>query len=180
MLVFFLTTIDFGNKIYQNDRETIMLTKKAKYALQAVLVLAENHEKGPMLISSIAEETRAPRKFLELILLELKKRGMLSSRKGRGGGYELGLPPEKITVGEVVRLIDGPLAPLPCVSVMAYRKCTECENETTCGIRMVMKEVRDSIASILDGTTLVDVLERVEAAKGRVRRAAQRREKCNG
>lgn len=97
-----------------------------------------------------------------MILLELKNQGILQSRKGKGGGYFLGKPPQAITIGQVIRILDGPLAPLPYVSQTAYRKCDDCENENTCGVRMVMKEVRDETARILDGTTLADVLVRVE------------------
>ncbi|HEY6008479.1 MAG TPA: Rrf2 family transcriptional regulator, partial [Geobacteraceae bacterium] len=108
-----------------------------------------------------------PKKFLELILLTLKNNGVLQSKKGKGGGYYLGRPPEKVSMGEVIRILEGPLAPVPCVSVMAYAKCDECDDEQTCGIRLVMKEVRDAIADILDGTTLADVLDRVERASQR-------------
>ncbi len=139
-----------------------MLTKKTKYALQALLSLAKEYGRGPVLISQIAENERIPKKFLELILLDLKNNGILQSKKGKGGGYFLGRPPELITFGQVIRLLDGPLAPLPCVSQTAYRKCDECKDERTCGIRVVMKDVRDSTAKILDTTTLADALQRVE------------------
>ncbi len=139
-----------------------MLTKKTKYALQALLALARDYGRGPILISEIAENERIPKKFLELILLDLKNNGILQSKKGRGGGYFLGRPPELITFGQVIRLLDGPLAPLPCVSQTAYRKCDECKDERSCGIRVVMKDVRDSTAKILDTTTLADALHRVE------------------
>ena len=149
-----------------------MLTRKAKYGLRAILRLAREHGKGPVLIADLAEEESIPRKFLEMILLEMNKLGLLESRKGKGGGYLLARPPAEISLGHVVRILDGPLAPIPCVSLTAYRKCEECENETTCGIRMVMKEVRDANARILDGTTLADVLasvRRAERAKKRTR-----------
>jgi len=138
-----------------------MLTRKAKYGLLAVLRLAREHGKGPVLIADLAREESIPRKFLETILLELRKRGILESRKGKGGGYLLARPPAEISFGHVVRVLDGPLAPISCVSLTAYRECEECEDETTCGIRMVMKEVRDANARILDGTTLADVLRGV-------------------
>lgn len=139
-----------------------MLTKKTKYALQALLALAKDYGRGPVLISEIAENERIPKKFLELILLDLKNSGILQSKKGKGGGYFLGRPPELITFGQVIRQLDGPLAPLPCVSQTAYRKCDECKDERSCGIRVVMKDVRDSTAKILDTTTLADALRRVE------------------
>ncbi len=146
-----------------------MLSKKAKYALQAMILLAQQYDSGPVLIADLAERGRMPRKFLELILLSLKNHGLLQSRKGRGGGYSLGRPPGQITMGEVIRIVEGPLAPLPCVSKIAYHRCEECADERTCGIRLVMKEVRDGIANILDGTTFDDVLKRVKKAEKAVR-----------
>ena len=137
-----------------------MLSKKAKYALKALLMLARDGKGEPVLISEIAERERIPKKFLELILLQLKKHGLLASKKGKGGGYLLGRDSSEITFGQVIRIIDGPLAPLPCVSQMAYRKCDECEDERTCGIRIVMKEVRDETARILDGTSLAEIVNR--------------------
>ena len=139
-----------------------MLSKKTKYALKAMMVLAKEYGQGPVLISDIAQREGIPRKFLELILLELRNQGVLQSKKGKGGGYFLGRPPQQISVGQIVRILEGPLAPLPCVSKTAYMRCRECRDERTCGIRMVMKEVRDSTAKILDSTTLADMLQRVE------------------
>jgi Rrf2 family protein len=144
-----------------------MISKKTKYALKALIYLAREYDKGPILIADLAREERIPKKFLELILLTLKNNGVLQSKKGKGGGYYLGRPPGKISMGEVIRILEGPLAPVPCVSVMAYAKCEECNDEQTCGIRLVMKDVRDAIADILDGTTLKDVLEREEQASQR-------------
>jgi len=140
----------------------MILSKKAKYALRALLLLAKEHGSGPVLISEMAQRESIPKKFLELILLDLKNQGVLQSKKGKGGGYFLGKTPEAITLGQVIRALDGPLAPLPCVSQTAYMKCEECTEETTCGIRIVMKEVRDATARILDHTSLADVLKRVE------------------
>jgi len=139
-----------------------MLSKKTKYALKAMMVLAKEYGQGPVLISEIARREVVPQKFLELILLELKNQGILQSKKGKGGGYFLGRPPQQISIGHVIRVLDGPLAPLPCVSRTAYMRCSECRDERTCGIRMVMKEVRDATAKILDSTTLADMLKRVE------------------
>jgi len=141
-----------------------MLTKKSKYALKALSVLAKEYGQGPVLISDMAQREEIPRKFLEIILLELKNAGMLQSRKGKGGGYSLGRAPQNITLGSVIRVLDGPLAPLPCVSRTAYIRCRECRDERTCGIRMVMKDVRDATAQILDSTTLADMLKRVQVA----------------
>jgi len=146
-----------------------MLTRKAKYGLLAVLRLAREHGKGPVLIADLAREESIPRKFLEMILLELRKRGILQSRTGKGGGYLLARPPAEISFGHVVRVLDGPLAPISCVSLTAYRECDECADETTCGIRRVMKGVRDANSRILDGTTLADAL-RNERRAGRTKR----------
>jgi Rrf2 family protein len=117
-----------------------------------------------VLISDIANREALPRKFLELILLELRNHGILGSKKGKGGGYFLARRPELVHLGEVLRVLEGPLAPLPCVSKTAYVRCAECRDERTCGIRMIMKDVRDATARILDQTSLADVLKRVELA----------------
>jgi Rrf2 family protein len=143
------------------------LSKKAKYALRALDYLARSHDKRPVLISTIAEREKIPRKFLETILLQLRGAGILESKKGRGGGYILARPPEKIMVGSIIRVIDGPLAPLPCASETAYRKCEECTDEKRCGTRMVMREVRDAMATILDHTSLADVVNRVNKVEER-------------
>ncbi|HEY3346620.1 MAG TPA: Rrf2 family transcriptional regulator [Nitrospirota bacterium] len=139
-----------------------MISRKTKYALKALMYLARESDRGPVLISEISEEERIPKKFLESILVTLKNQGFLHSRKGKGGGYSLGKPPKEIIVGEVVRLLDGPFAPVPCVSETAYMKCTECNDENACGIRLVMKDVRDAIAGVLLSTTLADMIERVK------------------
>jgi Rrf2 family protein len=143
-----------------------MLSKKTKYALKALMVLSKEYGQGPVLISDVAQREGIPRKFLEIILLELRNNGVLQSKKGKGGGYFLAKAPAQVSVGHVIRVLDGPLAPLPCVSRTAYMRCRECRDERTCGIRMVMKEVRDATAQILDSTTLADMLKRVEAAVG--------------
>ena len=139
-----------------------MISKKTKYALKGLLYLARKYDQGPVLISDLARDERIPKKFLELILLSLKNNGILQSKKGKGGGYYLGKPPKDISMGKVIRILEGPLAPVPCVSETAYAKCEECDDERTCGIRLMMKDVRDAMAKILDGTTLADVLERTE------------------
>jgi Rrf2 family protein len=131
-----------------------VLSRKSKYGLKAVLLLAREHDRGPVLISELADRERIPKKFLELILLDLKRHGILQSRKGPGGGYLLGRAPDRISVGEVIRVLEGPLALVPCVSKMAYMPCDECVNERDCAVRQVFKQVRDETARILDGTTL--------------------------
>jgi Rrf2 family protein len=147
-----------------------MINKKTKYALQAMILLAQDYDRGPVLIADLAERGRIPHKFLEQILLSLKNGGLLQSRKGKGGGYLLGRPPGQITMGEVIRIVEGPLAPVPCVSKIAYRRCEECVDERTCGIRLVMQEVRDGITNILDGATFADVLKRIKRAERAVKR----------
>jgi len=136
----------------------ISLTQKAKYALKALVFLAKEYHRGPVLISRVAESEGIPRKFLELILLELKNHGVLQSKKGRGGGYWLGRPPEDIYVGHVIRIFEGALAPLPCASKRYYRRCEECKDEATCEVRQVMLEVKRVTLNVLDATSLKDML----------------------
>lgn len=145
-----------------------MLSKKAKYGIQALLHLAERRGRGPIMIKDIAVAERLPQKFLEAILLELKSAGILRSRAGRSGGYEMIKDPNDVTLGAVIRLIDGPLAPIPCVSQMAYVPCEDCLDEKSCLIRLAMKEVRDSTAAILEGKTIAAMLaQRRELAEQR-------------
>lgn len=136
-----------------------MLSQKAKYGIRALMYLCQKGEGKPVLIREIAETEHLPKKFLEVILLELKSAGILHSRPGRGGGYTLNRAPKSITVGRVLRLIDGPLALIPCVSQTAYAPCKDCPDEKTCGIRAVMKQVRDATSKVLDETTLADLIE---------------------
>ena len=134
-----------------------MLSQKAKYALRALLHLAR--QPGELvLVGEIAEQQNVPHKFLELILLELRKHGILFSQRWRKGGYTLARPVEAITFGEVIRILDGPLAPLPCASIVGYRRCVDCHDERTCEIRRVMCSVRNAVADILDNTSLADAI----------------------
>jgi Rrf2 family protein len=139
-----------------------MLSKKAKYAIKALLRLAELPPHEPMRIADLAREERIPPKFLELILLELRNNGMLQSRKGKGGGYLLARAPQDIRLGQIVRLFDGPLAPVPCASQTAYVPCADCPSEAVCGVHLAMREVRDATAKILDGTSIASLLRKVE------------------
>lgn len=134
-----------------------MLSQKAKYALKALFQLATAPPGTMMLVADIAEKENAPKKFLELILLELKRDGLVYSLRGRNGGYALARSPAQITIGQVVRLMDGPLAPIPCASLSGYRACTDCSDEQACPVRKVMREVRDAVAGILDKRTLADM-----------------------
>jgi len=137
-----------------------MLSKKTRYALKALMLLAENEKESdkPMLISDLSEKGQIPQKFLEAILLELRKTGVLHSKKGKGGGYTLGKASKDIYFGQVIRQLEGPIALLPCVSHMAYRRCDDCD-ETRCSLRVLFKEVRDTTARILDSTTLAKVID---------------------
>ena len=137
-----------------------MLSKKAKYALNALVYLARNYEKGPILISEISEAQHIPKKFLENILLDLRNAGILNSKKGRGGGYYLLRPPEEVNMADVIRMFDGALALLPCVTYKYYERCEECKDEETCGIRRVIKEVRDQTVNILKNNSLADIISK--------------------
>ena len=148
------------------------LSKKSKYGIKALLELARRYEEGPVLIAELASQHRLPRKFLEFILLELKKKGILGSKKGKGGGYFLSKPPNVITLGEVIRVLNGPLAPVPCVSQTAYRTCEECEHEATCSIRAVMQDIREAMTNVLDRESLADALKREEALKQKRKKVA--------
>lgn len=145
-----------------------MISRKTKYGLQAMIYLAEHYQKGPVLIADISENKGIPKKFLESILLELRKKGLLTSKIGKGGGYALSRSPAEITLGSIIRVLDGPLAPVSCVSRSAYQRCAECEDERGCGIRLVMKEVREAIANILDRKTLDTILTEMAKARNQV------------
>ncbi|HEY5047631.1 MAG TPA: Rrf2 family transcriptional regulator [Rhizomicrobium sp.] len=145
-----------------------MLSQKARYALHALIVLAQHESDEPMMIADIAEEAGVPRKFLEQILLALKKRGIVRSQRGRLGGYLLGRSPQDISFADIIRETDGPLALSPCVSTTAYHKCGDCEDEATCAIRKVLLAARDATAAILESRTLAFAL----ASQRRARRAA--------
>ena len=123
-----------------------------------MLYLAKQKPDALVLVADVAAKAKIPKKFLELILLDLKKRGLLHSQRGKNGGYTLARPADKITFAEIIRITDGPLAPIACASVTAYRKCDDCEDEKTCAIRKIMRGVRDSMSAILDTVTLADGL----------------------
>jgi len=135
-----------------------VISQKAKYALRALVSLARAGRGETRMIGEISREQAIPKKFLEQILLELKRAGLVASRRGRSGGYELLRPAEQITFGEVLRLIDGPIAPLPCLSLMAYRRCEDCRDEAECEIRHVFERVTLATRAVLDRTSLADSL----------------------
>jgi len=126
-----------------------------------MLALAKRYREEPVRIATLAKEEGIPIKFLEAILLDLKGHGLLESKKGKGGGYTLSRPPSTITFGSLIRIMEGPLAPLPCASETAFRPCPECTNIELCGTRILMRQVRDAIAGLLDNTTLADLLRRI-------------------
>ncbi len=134
-----------------------MLLKKSQYAFKALAYLTEKFNQGPVLISEISTKKRVPLKFLENILLELKKAGILESKKGKGGGYFLKKDPAQVKVATIVRLVNGPIAMLPCVSLNFYRRCDNCD-ETSCGLHDIMIEVRDASLNVLETKTLADLL----------------------
>lgn len=133
-----------------------MLSKKTQYAFKALTYLAEQEKDVPVLIAEISKKKKIPLKFLENILLELRKAGMLESKKGKGGGYFLKQDPDKIPLSKVMRLIEGPIALLPCVSLNFYKKCKDCD-EKHCGLKNVMSEVRDNMLQILENKSVADL-----------------------
>ena len=135
-----------------------MLSKKCKYAIHALVYLAERYQQGPVHIQEIAEEQRIPKKFLEAILLELRKAQILHSKKGKGGGYYLHKKPESVNLIEIIRLMDGAIAMLPCVSLNYYEPCEECVDEHLCGIRDAFLGVRDATLRVLSEHTLAQIV----------------------
>jgi Rrf2 family protein len=145
-----------------------MLSQKARYALKALIALAGAD--GELLQGNeIAEAHNIPKKFLDLILLELRRHRLVDSRRGKKGGYLLGRPAEDIKIGDVVRAIDGPLAPIPCASVTAYRPCSDCNDHKACMIRKIMRDVRDAAAGVLDNVTLAEAAPKKKPGKARAR-----------
>ena len=136
-----------------------MLSQKAKYALRALLMLAEQPDADMVMIADIAERENVPRKFLEAILVDLRKRGLLDSKRGKYGGYRLAKPADAISFGEIIRIVDGPLAPLPCASKSGFRACADCTDVNSCSVRWLMLQVRDATADILDNCSLADALK---------------------
>lgn len=135
-----------------------MISKKTKYGLKALAYLARMGRGTQVVIAEIAEQENIPRKFLEAILLELKNSGYLGSRMGKGGGYYLLREPDSITVASIYRLLEGPIAMLPCVSLNYYEKCTDCHSEEACQLNRVLIEVRDKTLSVLENRTLADLM----------------------
>lgn len=139
-----------------------MISKKTKYAFKALIHLAKMPAGQQVLIADLARDGRIPKKFLEFILLSLRKGGLLLSKVGRGGGYYLAHPPGKITIGSIVRILEGDIAPVQCLSTTNYARCEECNDEKTCGIRLTMADVNVVLAEVLDSLTLADMVDRSE------------------
>jgi Rrf2 family protein len=137
-----------------------MLSKKCKYAIHALVYLTDRYQQGPVHIQEIAEKQRIPKKFLEAILLELRNAKILHSKKGKGGGYYLYKKPQDVNLIEIIRLMDGAIAMLPCVSLNYYEPCEECRDERTCGIRDAFIGVRDETLRILSESTLEQIAKR--------------------
>ncbi|PCE63327.1 RrF2 family transcriptional regulator [Sediminicola luteus] len=135
-----------------------MLSKKTKYGLKALTFLAKRDDKSPVQISEIAEQENISQKFLESILLTLRKNGFLGSKKGKGGGYYLIKEPQEISMTQVMRVLEGPIAMVPCVSLNFYEKCDDCPDENTCGVNKLMLQVRDSALEIYRNNTLADLI----------------------
>src|ERR1700754_2867277 len=133
-----------------------MLSKKSQYAFQALMYLSEKEKEGPVLIAEISKKKKIPLKFLENILLELKKAGVLESKKGKGGGYFFKVPPKEVSLAKIVRLIDGPISMLPCVSLYFYERCKKCD-EKQCGLHDMMILVRDANLRILERKSVADI-----------------------
>lgn len=142
-----------------------MISKKTIYAFKALIHLAGVPSGQPVLIADLAKDEEIPKKFLEFILLSLRKGGLLQSRVGKGGGYTLALPTNRITLGSVVRVLEGDIAPVQCLSTTNYARCDECRDEAACGIRLTMADVNVALSGVLDSLTLADMLERSETAR---------------
>ena len=134
-----------------------MLSNRTKYAIKALLAIHRDKTKLPVHIYDIAKNENIPQKFLELIMLDLKKTGVIDSKRGKGGGYFLTTPADKIMIGNIIRAFEGPLALLPCASVSNYKKCKDCKDEVACSLRALMGEVREKTANLLDSTSLKDL-----------------------
>ncbi|MBH0237454.1 RrF2 family transcriptional regulator [Methylobrevis albus] len=144
-----------------------MITQKAKYGFKALLHLARATPDDPARIEDVADATGIPRKFLETILLGLKNDGLIASRRGRYGGYTLIKDPATISIGHVLRILDGPIAPLPCLSKTAYRRCPDCDDERSCAIRKTFGDIYAGILLAMEGVTLADML-RDSRLEGRI------------
>jgi Rrf2 family protein len=159
-MVILVTVSSWLVREYSKVKAMRTISKRTQYGLKAMQILARRYREGPIMIGSIAREESIPLKFLEL-----KSHGLLESKLGRKGGYRLSRPPSSVTVGSIIRMMEGPLAPIPCASETAYRPCDECKDIESCGTRIIMREVRDAISDVLDRTTLADLLHKTDSAR---------------
>ncbi len=142
-----------------------MITKKTEYALKALVILAQQPKDSSMLSSDIALEDKLPKKFLEFLLLSLRKGGILQSRIGKGGGYRLAIDPSQISIARVVRILEGDFAPLDCMSEHIHTTCENGNDPMCCGIHLIMSEVKHSIAAVLENRTLADLIHLGDSAR---------------
>ncbi len=149
-----------------------MLSQKAKYAIKALIALAKAPAEQLISARDISEQQHIPKKFLELIFFELRRHDLIQSTRGREGGYSLAKPANHISIADIVRAVDGALAPLPCASIRFYRRCSDCDDEKTCEVRHMMREVRDAAAAILDNTSLADAARLSEEREPGIRKIA--------
>ena len=142
-----------------------MITKKTKYALMVLATLAKKDRNQPQLIADLSAEAGVPKKFLELILLELKGGGLVQSKKGPGGGYFLAVPADEVKVADVMRLTGGAIAPVACLSRTRYERCEECPDEKTCGVRLVLRDAHEASMRVLERTKLSDMMRCINDAQ---------------
>lgn len=142
-----------------------MITKKTKYALMVLAALARKERGRPQLIAELSEEAKVPKKFLELILLELKGGGIVQSKKGPGGGYFMAIEPEEVSVADVLRLTGGAIAPVSCLSRTRYERCEECPDEKSCGVRLVLRNAHEASIKVLEKTRLADMMKQMVEAR---------------
>lgn len=147
-----------------------MLSKKAKYAIKALVYLAKKKDREPVRISVISREEKIPRKFLEAILLDLRNNSVVSSKMGTAGGYFLLKDPKEIMLTQIIRLMDGPIAMVSCASLNFYRKCDDCTDEYSCGIRDVFKDLRIATLHILSNNSIADIIKREKKLSGKARK----------
>ncbi|MCF8239796.1 MAG: Rrf2 family transcriptional regulator [Melioribacteraceae bacterium] len=136
-----------------------MISKKTKYTIHALVHLAKHKDSGPIQIKTIAETENIPKKFLEAILIDLRNKGYVASQKGRNGGYYINRDLKEMNFADIIRMFDGPIGMLPCVTYLYYEPCEECEDEETCAVRKIFKDVRDESVKILKAANLAEVIK---------------------
>jgi Rrf2 family protein len=139
-----------------------VISQRSRYALKALIHLARLGPGGARSTRLIAQDEQIPAAFLEQIMLDLKRAGLVSSKRGKEGGYQLDKSPETLTLATILRQIDGPVAPLPCLSRTAYRRCEDCSDESTCGLRAILSDAHEAVLAILEQRTLAEALARAD------------------